>query len=120
LESAYYLLRRGKELLKEGEPAQAALVLEKARSYAPGKGSILEPLAIAYFSYGQYPEALDRFLEATEVDPTNDYAHYCAGVCLLKMGKKNEAKKHFKIAWFLRPREEYMLMARRFGIESKR
>ncbi len=112
---AYALLRRGSELLEEGNPAQAALVLEQARLAQPRKGSILETLGRAYFSCGRFAEAAAGFEEALEVDPTNDYAHYCLGLCLLKMRRSEEAAGHFKMAWTLRPSEMYQEKAARFG-----
>jgi tetratricopeptide (TPR) repeat protein len=114
-ENACTLLGRGLQLLEEGNPAQAALVLERARRAEPGKGSILEALGKAHFSTGRYDVAASCFEEALEVDPTNDYAHYCLGLCCLKLKRKGEAAGHFKLAWTLRPSTEYSRMARRFG-----
>lgn len=115
-ETTYGLLMRGKELLEGGNPAQAAVVLERARSREPRKGSILEALGRAYYGYGRYGEAAGRFREALEVDPTNDYAHYCLGLCSLKLKKNKEAAGHFKLAWFLRPGDMYEGKAVRFGV----
>jgi tetratricopeptide (TPR) repeat protein len=115
---AYLLLQRGRELLEDGHPAHAAVVLERARITAPRKGSVLETLGRAYYSYGCYGEAAVRFQEALEIDPTNDYAHYCLGLCYLKTKRKAEAAGHFKIAWSLRPREAYRIKAVRFGAEG--
>lgn len=112
---AYALLRRGSELLEEGNPAQAALVLERARLAEPRKGSILEMLGRAYYRCGRFAAAAAGFEEALEVDPTNDYAHYCLGLCLLKMRRNETAAGHFKMAWTLRPSEVYQEKAARFG-----
>lgn len=114
-ESAYTLLGRGLELLEQGNPAQAAKVLERAREVEPRKGSILEALGRAYFSSQRYDIAASRFEETLGVDPTNDYAHYCLGLCYLKLKRKDVAAGHFKMAWTLKPAEEYSMMARRFG-----
>ena len=114
-ESAYNLLGRGLELLDQGNPAQAAVVLERAREVEPRKGSILEALGRSYFSSHRYEVAAARFEEALDVDPTNDYAHYCLGLCYLKLRRKEVAAGHFKLAWTLKPAEEYSMMARRFG-----
>lgn len=114
-EDAYTLLGKGLVLLDEGEPAQAAMVLEKAHRLEPRKGSILEALGRAYYSYGRYEDAMHCFEDALEVDPTNDYAHYCLGLCYLKMKRKTEAAGHFKIAWTLKPQDIYRGMAHRFG-----
>ena len=115
---AYQLLQRGLELLRDGHPAQAALVLERAVQHEPGKGSILEALGRACFEAGRYPYAAASFEEALEADPTNDYAHYCLGLCYLKLKRKAEAGGQFKLAWFLRPREEYREKAVRFGVAT--
>ncbi len=104
---AYELMQRGRELLEEGHPMQAAIILENARSEAPRKGSILELLGRAYYSSGRYEKAIERFAEALDVDPSNDYAHYCLGLCFLKTRRRSEAAGHFKLAWFLRPVEIY-------------
>ena len=117
-ETAYELLKRGRELLKEDNPAQAAIILERALREIPRKGSILEVLGRAYYRSGRYMDAAGRFEEAIEVDPTNDYAHYCLGLCYLKLKRKTEAAAHFKIAWFLKPGEMYREKAARFGIDE--
>ena len=114
-ENAYALLQQGKKLLEEGKAAEAAFVLERARAIEPRKGSILEVLGRAYFKWGRYREAARGFSEAIEVDPTNDYAHYCLGLCLLKLRRNVEAGVHFKIAWSLKPGEMYREKAARFG-----
>lgn len=117
-ETAYSLLRQGRELLESGHPAQAAVVLERAREREPVRGSILELLGRAYFGYHRYDEAATRFEEAIRVNPTNDYAHYCLGLCYLKMRMSGEAGKHFKLAWSLNPCEEYREKAARFGAKG--
>jgi len=115
-ENAYSLLLKGRELLEAENPAQAAIVLERARVIEPGKGSILELLGRAYFGYGRYASAAASFEDALEADPTNDYAHYCLGLCYLKLKRPDEARTHFKLAWFLKPGEEYRLKAARYGL----
>lgn len=114
-ESAYSLLARGSELYDLGFHTQSAMVLERAREAAPGKGSILELLGRAYFGCGRYRRSAECFAEALNVDPTNDYAHYCLGLCCLKLGRRARAAGHFKLAWSLHPREDYRRMAQRFG-----
>jgi tetratricopeptide (TPR) repeat protein len=113
---AYELLQRGRELLDEENPVQAAFVLERAKHVQPGKGSILETLGRAYFACGRYKESAESFKEALGVDPTNDYAHYCLGLCCLKMDLGIEAAGHFKMAWSLKPLEMYAKKASRFGV----
>lgn len=113
---AYNMLQKGKRLLSEGNPFQAALVLERAREAAPGKGSILEALGRAYFACGRFAESAGGFEEALEVDPTNDYAHYCLGLCYMRLRRSADAERHFKMAWFLKPSEEYRARAALSGV----
>ncbi|MBN2168404.1 MAG: tetratricopeptide repeat protein [Actinobacteria bacterium] len=117
-ETPYSLLQRGKDLLNDGNPAQAATVLERARRMEPDKGSILEVLGRAYYLARRYAEAEACYQNAIRVDPNNDHAHYCLGLCLLKENDKLEAGKHFKLAWSLRPLDDYRFMALRFGAEE--
>jgi tetratricopeptide (TPR) repeat protein len=114
-DDTYELLRRGLELLEDDEPARAVTLLERARLAEPLKGSILEALGRAYYLSGSYEMAAVTFEQAVEVDPTNDYAHYCLGLCYLKQGRKVEAAGHFKIAWSLKPSDLYRDKAHRFG-----
>jgi len=114
-ETAYGLLMRGNLLLESDDPAQAVVVLERALAEEPRKGSILEALGRAEYSSARYREASGRFRDALEVDPTNDYAHHCLGLCCLKMKRNREAGGHFKIAWYLSPNEMYREKASRFG-----
>lgn len=105
-ESAYGLLKRGKKLLKEGNPAQAAVVLERAKRKEPQKGSIREALGRAYYNYKQYELAEDEFEKAVEIGPTNHYAHFGLGLCLNHLGQKFRARKHLKIAVAMKPDNE--------------
>jgi tetratricopeptide (TPR) repeat protein len=112
---AYELLQCGREMLDKKNPVQAAFVLERAKQVQPGKGSILETLGRAYFACGRYKKSAASFKEALGVDPTNDYAHYCLGLCYLKLDLDSEAAGHFKMAWSLKPIEMYQEKALRFG-----
>jgi thioredoxin-like negative regulator of GroEL len=50
-ETAYGLLQRGRALMTRRHNAQAAVLLERAAKLEPGKGSIVEALARAAFSW---------------------------------------------------------------------
>lgn len=97
-ESAYELFMRGEELLKTRNPAQAAVVLERARRQEPGRSSIREALGRAYFDSGQYQRAAAEFTAVLELYPTNRYAHYCLGRCGEKLGDELLSRRHFKLA----------------------
>jgi len=108
METAYALLRKGKELLKSKNPAQAAVVLERAKKLEPTKASIREALARAYYNYGQYELAMKEFEKALEIEPTNHYAHFGLGLCFIKTGDKNAGIGHLKLAIAMEPQEMYI------------
>lgn len=97
-ESAYELLRRGEDLLQTRNPAQAAVVLERARRAAPDRSSIRETLGRAYFASGRYDRAAAEFEAVLELYPTNDYAHYCLSRCAEKLGDRRTARRHLRLA----------------------
>ncbi|MGZ6297599.1 MAG: tetratricopeptide repeat protein, partial [Candidatus Limnocylindrales bacterium] len=75
-ESAYALYQRGQGLLKRRHHAQAAIVLERAARLEPGRGSIVEALARAYYNSGQHGAAAEAFRELLTIDPSNAYGHF--------------------------------------------
>jgi len=100
-EHTYDLFQRGREHLSRGDNAQAAVSLEKAKRREPDKASIREALGVAYLRMHRYREA------ALEAAPANDYAHYCLGRCLHRLGDNRVALGHFKMAAWLRPSVAY-------------
>ncbi len=105
-EKAYYYYQRGRKLLLSGNPAQASVLLEKAKKLEPKKGSIRESLGRAYYNYAQYKKAAHEFLQALEIDPTNHFAHYCLSLCFIRKGEKTKAARHIKLASAMKPEEE--------------
>ena len=102
-ETAYELLQRGSALLERRHHAQAAIVLERADRLEPGKQSILEALGRAYFNSAQHERALGTFERLLELDPSADYAHYALGQSLKRLGRRDEAGTHLRLAVALRP-----------------
>lgn len=102
-EGAYELLQRGLALMKGRHNAQAAVVLERASRLEPGKGSIVEALARAYYNSGQHQRAADAFRHLVEIDPSAAYGHYGLGQALKKMGRRDEARTHLRLAVALAP-----------------
>lgn len=97
-ESAYELFKRGEDLLKTRNPAQAAVVLERARRQEPDRTSIREALGRAYHDSGQFFRAIDEFKLVIELYPTNGYAHYCLARCADKVGDSRLSVRHFRLA----------------------
>lgn len=97
-ESTYELFQKGMELLKSRNPAQAAVVLRRARSLEPEKTSIREALGRAYFDSGDYGRAAMEFSFVLERYPTNDYAHYCLSRCAELLGDHKLSRRHLRLA----------------------
>jgi Flp pilus assembly protein TadD len=102
-ETAYGLLQRGKALMRRRHNAQAAVLLERARRLEPGKGSIVEPLARAYYNSGQHRLAAVAFEELLEIDPSSAYAHFGLGQSLKQIGQRDSARTHLRLAVALAP-----------------
>jgi tetratricopeptide (TPR) repeat protein len=102
-ESAYELLQRGQALLASRHHAQAAIVLERADRLEPRKASILEALGRAYFNSGQPEAARATFERVLEIDPSAPYAHYALGQSLKRLGRRDEAGTHLRLAVALSP-----------------
>ena len=107
----YELFQQGRRLLSEGHPAQATVPLEKARRREPDKASIREALGVAYIRIHRYREAAAEFEYILESAPANDYAHYCLGRCLERLGDTSTALGHYKLAVLLRPSVDYYQQA---------
>ena len=102
-ETAYELLQRGHELLDGRHHAQAAIVLERADRAEPRKASILEALGRAYFNSGQHEAARATFEQLLQLDPSAPYAHYALGQSLKRLGRRDEAGTHLRLAVALSP-----------------
>jgi tetratricopeptide (TPR) repeat protein len=102
-ESAYELLQRGTQLLAGRHHAQAAVVLERAARLEPGKGSILEALGRAYYNSGQSERAREAFAALLDVDPSAPFAHFGLGQSLKRLGRRDEARTHLRLAVALAP-----------------
>jgi Flp pilus assembly protein TadD len=102
-ETAYGLLQRATALMKRRHHAQAAVLLERAARLEPGKGSIVEALARAYYNSGQHARAVDAFTELLEIDPSTAYGHFGLGQALKQIGERDRARTHLRLAVALAP-----------------
>ena len=98
MSDAYDNFQEGRRRLKNGMPAQATVVLEKAKSLEPEKASIREALGIAYFRLARWQEAEAEFRAVLDLSPTDHWAHYALGRVLEKQGRASEANGHYKLA----------------------
>jgi Flp pilus assembly protein TadD len=105
--SAYELVARANEFLRDGHPHQAAMLLGRAKLLEPEKGSIREALGRALYLAGRNARARREFAKAVEIDPVNDYAHFGLALSCEKTGQTSRAIAHLKLAIAMRPADEY-------------
>ena len=105
-DSAYELFQRGSQMLADRHPGAAAVLLERALALEPGKASILEALGQAYFNQGSHALAADRFAAIVEADPLAHYAHFGLGLSRARLGEVEDARRHLRMAVFLKPENE--------------
>lgn len=105
-ESAYELFQRGTRMLAEHHPGAAAVLLERALLLEPGKASILEALGRAYFNQGEHAAAAERFAAMVAADPLAHYAHFGLGLAKGRLGDRRAARRHLRMAVFLKPENE--------------
>jgi len=100
---AYTAFSEGVALLAADNAHAAVIALEQARALEPGKGSVREALARAYFRTGRFAAAEQEFIAALEIEPVNDYAQYGVGLCRLRAGDRTRARGHLRLAAVMRP-----------------
>jgi tetratricopeptide (TPR) repeat protein len=107
-EPTYTLYRRGIELLEDGDFEHATEPLAEAARRAPEKTSVREALGRAYYRAGRFAQAAVEFEAVVESHHVDDYAHFCLGRALSKIGQKSRARHHLALASNLRPdRRDY-------------
>jgi tetratricopeptide (TPR) repeat protein len=100
---AYTAFREGTRLLADDNAHAAVVALEQARALEPGKGSVREALARAYYRTGRFAAAEQEFAAALDIEPVNDYAQYGIGLCRLRAGDRTRARGHLRLATVMRP-----------------
>jgi len=105
-DSAYDLFQRGSRMLAQGHFGASAVLLERALVLEPGKASILEALGQAYFNQGAPALAAERFDAIVRADPLAHYAHFGLGLSRARLGDAPSARRHLKMAVFLKPENE--------------
>jgi Flp pilus assembly protein TadD len=103
MSETYDLFQLGKSHLRQGMAAQATVPLERAKRLEPNKASIREALGIAYFRIRRWEEAEAEFRMLVELAPADHYAHFALGRALDRLGRSDEASRHYKLARILGP-----------------
>ncbi len=109
----YTWYRRGLDLLKQGNPAAAAQILERAAAAEPGSRSITEALARAQFDSGRYAAAADSFGRIVDSSPSDDYARFGLGLSLARTGDPAAAAGHLALAAAMCPHVRHYTTALR-------
>ena len=107
----YDWYQRGVKLLKEGSPAAAAALLERAAGAEPDSRSIREALARAQFNSRRYEEAAASFRAIVDANPAEDYAYFGLGLALWRTGDIEGAQEPLAIAVAMRPDERHYTTA---------
>jgi Flp pilus assembly protein TadD len=109
----YDWYQRGMKLLKDGSPAAAAALLERAADAEPDSRSIREALARAQFNSRQYEQAASSFQRIVNDNPTEDYAYFGLGLSLWRIGDIEAAQEPLAIAVAMRPDDRNYVSALR-------
>jgi len=117
MDSAYELFRRGTDLLESGDYHAAIVPLARARDLEPEKTSIREALGRAFFHAARFEQACGEFAAVVERAPTDDYALFCLGRSLQRLGRHAEARRPLALAANLRPeRRDYRFYRELLGL----
>lgn len=102
-DNAYDLFQRGEALLADRHHAQAAVVLERADRLEPNQASIVEALGRAYYNSRQHERARAAFERLLELEPHSHYGHFGLGEALRKLGDREAAVTHLRLAVAMSP-----------------
>ncbi|MCX7831338.1 MAG: hypothetical protein N2440_00310 [Actinobacteria bacterium] len=93
----------GKKAFIRGDYELAVYYLRKVKRKEPSKISVRELLGRAYYSLRKYKKALQEFEFIIFNKPDQDYAYFAAGLCLIKLGRREEGVENLRIALALNP-----------------
>ena len=101
-------------LLQQGQTAEAAALLEKVAELLPREGSVLYPLAEAYYETGQLEAASTAVARVLLEDPDRPDALLLRARILAAEGNWNQALRLLNLLLYQHPdnREAYLLAAR--------
>ncbi len=88
-QNAQDLHQQGTAFMRNGDYANAIIVLKAAREQAPGNTEILNDLGVAYFMAGQYQTGYELMVPVAESEQSNDQSFVIAAMNL-RGGKNNE------------------------------
>jgi tetratricopeptide (TPR) repeat protein len=101
---AAYLMSQGMNLAAQGQFAQAEVVLEQARTAAPGNVEVLTALAKVKDRAGELPAAIAIFKQVADADPNSTEAHLNLAMALADNADLNGALAEASKATDLSPK----------------
>lgn len=106
--SVYDWFRRADDLLASGDASASLVLIDRVLQEDPQSQSARELRARALFDAGRYADAAEAFARCLEAAPSDDYAHYGAGMSLWRLQDFPQARDHLAMASVMRPdRPEY-------------
>jgi tetratricopeptide (TPR) repeat protein len=96
-------LTRARQLLSDGQPAQAIRSLQKAASFDPYNALIRHDLGLACLEAGRLEESIAALQQAVGIDPRYADAFFRLGIAFEKLGKAHEAIAAYDKATALLP-----------------
>ena len=81
--------QQGLNLLRQGNPGQAATVLKEAIAQDPKNDAALNNLGVALGQQGQFSQSLAALHKAVAINPNNNQAQFNLGVIQYSLGDKN-------------------------------
>jgi len=92
---AYDLDRQGLQLYREKQYPAAEQKFKAAVDLKPGDPVLLNNLGFIYYVMGRYDDALIYLQKTLAADPKRKEAHQNIADLLLKLGRRDEAKRHY-------------------------
>ena len=93
---AYELDRQGRQLYRERKYGEALEKLKAAVALKPEDPVLLNNLGYLHYSMEQYADAVKLLEKTLAADPNRKEAHGNIADAYLKMGRKTEAKTHYR------------------------
>lgn len=100
--------RAAEQLLQARDPRGALKLLDPVVAAHPENTAARLLRARAFFLGAQLRPAEREFLTVLEREPDNAFAHYALGRTLQRADRKDEARRHFRLAAALDPRPDFV------------
>ena len=94
--------------IKMGHREQAMTLAAKVALAEPTNSGIQEALGYMDAAEGRFESAIEHYRRATQLKPDSHVAHYNLARVLMKVGRRDEAKREAQIAADIAPLPEYV------------